>query len=210
MLSDTLDALLLIHALRREKAYRSLPKWDEAYIEAAPLFKSKKDTYNLMNPRKRRLLYKLMALSYIQGGRKISLLNAEKRNEVKSLRVETNQFLRGKSDHDICMNKRLSQRCLELSEKWGDLILLYESTGEDSISEAFLETDVEEWLVIHSSFLRSHSSFNFLIFSAPLPAPSTHPPFPTSSLNNFHIHACTRICCANKTGTLIATCSCPS
>lgn len=73
LLCDSLDVLLLAHTAKSSQASRRRDDWNRTLVEKAPLLRKKKDLYLMMNPKKRRILYKLLAWHYIQGDSQVAL-----------------------------------------------------------------------------------------------------------------------------------------
>jgi hypothetical protein len=75
LLCDSLDQLLLLHAEKGKYALRRHEHWDKTLRSSESVFKAKKDLYLMMNPKKRRILYKLLAMQYIQGNKTADCLS---------------------------------------------------------------------------------------------------------------------------------------
>eukprot|EP00981_Chlorochromonas_danica_P004747 scaffold954_cov173-Ochromonas_danica.AAC.33 len=68
-LCDILEELVMVHSSRYPYTLRKLPYWDQAYQHAASknTFADRRERHFLMNPRKRRLLIKLLAYKFLRG-----------------------------------------------------------------------------------------------------------------------------------------------
>jgi hypothetical protein len=76
IIGDVLDDLILRHSYLYPIALRKYSYWDETYeTSGRDIFNSKRQQYSLMNSKKRRILYKILAMKAIIGNRNIKSKN---------------------------------------------------------------------------------------------------------------------------------------
>ena len=147
VLREVLEKLLLIHAQKSPTALRNLsPQWDKEFESTVSKLKEKTAVYNLMNKKKRILLYKLMAIRFILGNRKIFKSDMRNTCEIDNLRNESNRFLAicKENNNEIQMKVQI---CRGLIAKWNHLIFNYDNRiKENGVLHAFSEKDLCEWL----------------------------------------------------------------
>ncbi len=74
IISDYLEELLWIHSQKALFSYRRLTYWDQAYRESiqSRVWHRQRMKYKLMNPKKRRILFKLLSYFLLRGGNEYS------------------------------------------------------------------------------------------------------------------------------------------
>lgn len=146
VISEVLDKLLLMHAQRSPTALRKLsPQWDNEYKFTVSKLKAKARLYSMMNKKKRIILYSLMALRFIQGGRKLSKSDIQTRNEIHDLRRDSDRFFETLEGSNYEEQKK-ARICRSLIEKWDHHLNFANSAMGDKIHVAFSDKDVCEWL----------------------------------------------------------------